>query len=198
MRTLNRSCLASMLCLVLAMFGHSVAADTPAETASIYELELSLTDQSGSVRQIDLHRGHATLVTMFYGRCPMACPLLIDTLRAIEAAIPEAERRELRVLMVSIDPEHDTPAALAALAKARRLDPQRWTVAQVPKSDVRLLAAVLNVQYRELPDGQYNHTSVISLVDADGIIRSQTTVLGTPEPQFVAEVRRLQARNAKR
>ena len=187
MRTLKQFCLSSLFALTFGLF--TQAANAEPVPPSLYELELTLTDQAGASGQLDMYRGHVVLVTMFYGRCPMACPLLIDTLRAIEAAIPEAERKNLRVLMVSIDPEHDTPAALAALAKQRRLDPTRWTVAQVPKDDVRLLAAALNVQYRQLPDGQYNHTSVISLLGPHGAIEKQTTVLGKPDSEFVADVR---------
>jgi protein SCO1/2 len=190
MRTLKLFCLSSLFAMTLSSF---TQAQAEPETPSVYELELALTDQSGASRRLDMYRGHVVLVTMFYGRCPMACPLLIDTLRAIETSIPEAERSSLRVLMVSIDPEHDTPAALAALAKQRRMDPTRWTMAQVPKGDVRLLASVLNVQYRQLPDGQYNHTSVISLVGPQGVIETQTTVLGKPDQEFVADVRKLLA-----
>ncbi len=184
MRALKRLCVAWMLSLTLGV----AMADAP--PASLYDLELSLADQAGASRNIDLYRGHRVLITMFYGRCPMACPLLIDTLRAIEAAIPEEERADLRVLMVSIDPVHDTPPALAALARQRRLDLTRWTLAQVPEDQVRLLAAALNVQYRKLPDGQYNHTSVISLIGPTGVIEKQTSVLGKPDAEFVADVRK--------
>ena len=187
MRTLKRLALGWMLSLTLSI----AIADAP--PASLYDLELSLTDQAGASHEIDLYRGKRVLVTMFYGRCPMACPLLIDTLRAIETAIPEAERADLRVLMVSIDPEHDTPQALAALAKQRRIDSRRWTVAQVPEDQVRLLAAALNVQYRRLPDGQYNHTSVITLLSPTGVIEKQTSVLGKADVEFVASVRKLRA-----
>lgn len=189
MRTLKQACLSSLFALSLSFFAQAALAE-PGPPPSLYELELSLTDQAGAPRQLDMYRGHVVLVTMFYGRCPMACPLLIDTLRAIESSVPEAKRSNLRVLMVSIDPEHDTPAALAALAKQRRLDSKRWTMAQIPQDDVRLLAAVLNVQYRQLPDGQYNHTSVISLVGPQGVIEKQTTVLGKPDSEFVADVRK--------
>ncbi|MBB6092122.1 protein SCO1/2 [Povalibacter uvarum] len=186
MRTLKRFCLSSLFSLTLGL----IAQAAPAEpvSPSLYELDLTLTNQAGASRQFDVYRGHVVLVTMFYGRCPMACPLLIDTLRAIESSIPEAERSNLRVLMVSIDPEHDTPDALAALAKQRRLDSKRWTMARISKDDVRLLAAALNVQYRQLPDGQYNHTSVISLLGPQGAIEKQTTVLGKPDQEFVADV----------
>ena len=33
---------------------------------------------------LDLYRGHPVMVTMFYATCPATCPLIIDTLRAVE------------------------------------------------------------------------------------------------------------------
>jgi protein SCO1/2 len=158
-------------------------------SGSLYQLELTLTDQSARVRDFDLYRGQPTLVTMFYGSCPMACPLLIDTVRAIESTLTPQERARVRVLMVSVDPERDTPEALAALARQRRIDLQRWTLARADANDVRMLAAALNIQYRRLPNGEYNHTSVISLLGADGRMLQQTSVLGRAEPEFVAALK---------
>jgi hypothetical protein len=113
---------------------------------------------------LHLYRGHPVLITWFYGRCPMACPALIDTVRAVERAADPQQRTNMRVLLVSIDPEHDTPQAQRTLAETRRIDLSRWTLAHADEATVRKLAAVLNVQYRRLPDGQYNHASVISVL----------------------------------
>jgi protein SCO1/2 len=157
-------------------------------SGSLYQLDVKLTDQASRAQKFDLYRGQVTLVTMFYGSCPMACPLLIDSLRAIENALTPRERARLRVLMVSVDPERDTPEALAALAKQRRIDTQRWSLARAEAKDVRMLAAALNVQYRQLPNGEYNHTSVITLLSRDGDVLRQTSVLGRADAEFVKTI----------
>ena len=144
---------------------------------SIYRLEARLIDQSGVAHRLDVYRGQPVLITMFYGSCPAACPLLIDTLRAVERAAPPAQRERLRVLMISIDPEHDSAQNLAELARSRRIDPARWTLARTDASTVRRIAAVLNVQYRQLPDGSFNHSSVITLLSPQGEIVTQSTAL---------------------
>jgi protein SCO1/2 len=172
--------------------GQRPAAQRPAhreDSSSLYELELQLTDQASRARALDLYRGQHTLVTLFYGSCPMACPLLIDTLRATENAMTPQERARVRVLMVSVDPERDTPQALAALAQQRRIDPERWTLARADANDVRLLAAALNIQYRRLPNGEYNHTSVITLLAPDGRMVKQTSVLGRADEEVVGALR---------
>ncbi len=102
----------------------------PMPTASIYQLDATLTDQAGRAHGLDMYRGHPVLITMFYASCPAACPLIIDTLRATEKDLTAAQRADLRVLMISIDPERDTVAALRSLAEQRRIDTTRWTLAR--------------------------------------------------------------------
>lgn len=156
---------------------------------SLYHLNADLIDQSGERQGLDLYRGHPVLIALFYGRCPMACPVLIDTVRAVERAADPQQRATLRVLLVSIDPEHDTPQALRELAQTRRIDLSRWTLAQADEATVRKLAAMLNVQYRRLPDGQYNHASVISVLSPEGEIRQQSTMLGRADERLLATLR---------
>jgi protein SCO1/2 len=168
---------------LLAMSGLAGAAES---SASLYNLKLELTDQAGMKRSLDLYRGHPVLIAMFYGSCPNVCPLVFEGVHATEGALPEAKRANVRVIMVSIDPEHDTPEALARLAKERRADAARWTLARVNEHDVRLLAAALNVQYRRLPNGDYNHTSIITYLSPDGSVVKQTSLLTHADPELVA------------
>jgi protein SCO1/2 len=177
----------SYLCAVICAAAFAGAPETP--SASIYQLDAKLTDQVGKAQGLDLYRGHPVLITMFYASCPATCPLIIDTLRATEKQVPEAQRADLRVLMISIDPARDTPAELKKLAEQRRIDTSRWTLARTDEATVRTLAALLNVQYRELPSGEFNHASVITLLTAQGEIEASSPKLGTPDPELLAKLR---------
>ena len=163
-----------LVLLLAASLAHGGDAYPP---RSIYRLDAALTNQSGIGHGLDVYQGQPVLITMFYGSCPAACPLLIDTLRAVERAAPPAQRQRLRVLMISIDPERDSVQSLQELAKVRHIDLSRWTLARTEAATVRRIAAVLNVQYRQLPDGGFNHSSVITLLSAQGEIVAQSTVL---------------------
>jgi len=178
----------SFWCACVAILMFSVAHAAPETSASVYNLKAELTDQAGVRHGLDLHRGQPVLVTMFYGSCPMTCPLLIDTLRTIERGTSPTQRDALRVLLISIDPEHDTPAALAKLAKERRIDTSRWTLARTDERTVAKIAALLNVQYRELPSGGYNHSSVIALLSAQGEIAAQSTLLGKADAALMEAI----------
>jgi protein SCO1 len=176
------------LLLVLAPLAGAEISNPP---QSIYNLDAELTDQSGAVRGLDMHRGHPVLVTMFYSSCAVACPLLIDTLRAFERSLTATERARVRVVLISIDPEHDTTDRLRALASERRIDLSRWTLVHTDEATVRKIAAVLTIQYRRLPDGNYNHASVISLLTPQGEIATQSSVLGKADERLAAALRAL-------
>ena len=176
--------------MLLAAAGAQAATPAAESPTSLYQLEAALTDQDGQAQQLDLYRGHPVLVAMFYSSCPAACPLIIDTLRATEKDLAPAQRAGLRVLLVSIDPERDTPAALRALADQRHIDTTRWTLARADADTVRTLAALLNVQYRQLPGGEFNHSPVITLLSPAGDIQASSLKLGTPDPALMARLRK--------
>lgn len=159
-------------------------ADPP---ASLYHLEVALTDQAGQARGLDVHRGHPVLVTMFYASCKATCPLIVDTLRATERKLTDEQRARLRVLMVSIDPARDTPRALQQLATERRIDTARWSLVRADDEAVRDIAALLNVQYRRLPSGEFSHSTVIALLSPQGEILASSGSLGHADPALLAK-----------
>jgi protein SCO1/2 len=175
--------------LLFGLAAHAAPTPTPIHSpTSIYNLDVQLTNQAGKSHGLDVYRGKPLLITMFYGSCPMACPLLIDTVRAVERSVPEAQRKELRVLMISIDPEHDTPAALAKLAQERHIDTSRWTLASTGDKAVRKIAALLNIQYRKLPNGGYNHSSVVTVLSPQGEIAAQSAVMGKADEALTSAI----------
>jgi protein SCO1 len=178
----------AVLTMCLSAASVSAAETKRAASESLYALPVQLVDQHGQAKALDLYRGHPVIVTMFYGSCPNACPLLIESIRATERALPPTVRSDVRVLLISIDPKRDTPAALAVIVKTRHVDTQRWTLARTDADDVRLLAAALGVQYRHLPNDEFNHTSVLTVLDRNGMLREKTELLGKADAEFVAAV----------
>ena len=153
---------------------------------------LDLTSQDGQALPADFLSGHWTLVFFGFTQCPDICPTTLAVLAQAGRQLddlPQAEQP--RVLLVSVDPERDTPEALAALAQKRKLDTTRWTLAQPATADLRKLAAVLDVQYRELDDGEFNHSSIITLLDPQGRVLARSSNLGgEPDPELVAMLRK--------
>ena len=80
---------------------------------------------------------------------------------------------------------------MSALAVGRKLDSSRWTLARTDAASVRKIAAVLGIQYRRLPDGGYNHSSIVTLLTPEGEIAMQSSVLGSADADLLAALQRL-------
>lgn len=187
---LQRAVLVLLAVLTLAIPGIATAADAGLPTDSIYQLDALLGDQDGREFRLADQRGRVQLVAMFYTSCAYVCPLIIDSVKGIEHALGDDERARLGLLLVSLDPARDDTAALKSVASKRKLDPDHWTLARTDDASVRKLAAVLGVRYRALVDGEFNHTSAIVLLDADGRKLASSARLGPlPDPEFLAAVR---------
>ena len=158
-------------------------------TDSVYRLDVPLVDQDGNGQHLADRRGKLLVVGMFYTSCHNVCPLIVDTMLATERALATNGSGGVDVLFVSFDAGRDDPIALRRTADSRKLDAHRWTLARTEPADVRKLAAVLGIQYRALPDGEFNHTTAVILVDADGRISARTTRLGDADPAFVKRVK---------
>jgi protein SCO1/2 len=140
--------------------------------------------QKGVVAGFNLYQGHPTLVSMFYGSCPAACPMLITAMQTYEAELDEASRARLRALLVSFDAARDSPPQLESLAHQHGADASRWTFASAPEPAARRIAALLGISYRRLADGNFDHSLVITLLDSQGrVLASTTRMVGDAEFQ---------------
>ena len=163
------------------------ATELPGE--SLYQLPISLETSQGVKMPLSSLRGQPLLITMFYSHCTLVCPLLTTDLQNIDDELTPKERACIRVLMVSFDAERDTPAELKTFAKEHSIHDSRWITARASAGDVRLLAAALGIRYRELPDHTFNHSTVISLADKDGVVRARAIGLKSADAAFMATVR---------
>ncbi len=73
----------------------------------------TLVDQRGETRSSNEFDGRLKLVWFGYTECPHACPMALGT---ISAALDElaSQAESVVPLFVTVDPEHDTPARMAA------------------------------------------------------------------------------------
>jgi protein SCO1/2 len=74
--------------------------------------DFTLTDQNGRPFSLSSLEGKAVLIFFGYTMCPDACPTTLSKLSTATARLSDAERRRVKVLYITIDPERDTPAVL--------------------------------------------------------------------------------------
>lgn len=177
--------LGALACAPLSAMG--AASELPGE--SIYRLRDTLVDQDGRTFGLSSMRGHAVLASMFYSSCEMVCPMIFETIHQTLKALPAAEAKAVKVLMISFDPARDSVPVLKKIAQQHSCD-ARWTLARSNESSVRTVAAALGVQYRRLASGEFNHSSTLELLDTEGRITARSGVLGAVDPALVAAVHR--------
>lgn len=171
--------------------GHGpLPAAEPVTGASIYQLPVTVTDTTGATSALGLWKGHPVVVSMIYTSCTAACPLIVTDMKGVEAALSPAAREQVRYLLISMDPTRDTPAALAEMRAKHNLD-ERWAVLGSSEDGVRQIAAVLGIRYRPLPDGGFNHSAVLTLLDGGGEIVERIDGLGKPREALVARAEAL-------
>jgi protein SCO1 len=181
-----------ILCAVIALWlavSPTAAADLP--RSSVYQLDVALTDQDGRASQWRDAASVATgprIVGMFYSRCDYVCPMLFEAVKNIEAGLPTAARERLQVGLITLDPARDDVAALKKTAEQRAGDPVRWRLYRTQAIDTRKLAGVLGVQYRQLSNGEFNHSTLMILLDAQGVELARTENIAKVDAQFLKAV----------
>ncbi|MFG6667979.1 SCO family protein [Halomonas sp. HNIBRBA4712] len=75
-------------------------------------LAFSLTNDDGEPAQAEDYRGKTTLVYFGYTQCPDVCPLTLARFASIFNELSEAERDDVQMLLISVDPNRDTPEVL--------------------------------------------------------------------------------------
>jgi protein SCO1/2 len=155
---------------------------------SLYLLDSTWTSDVGRQIKLGALRGRPQIVALFFTRCEYACPILVGELKAIEEKLPPAVLGKVDFLLVSIDSKRDTPAELAAFREKRQLAGERWTLLRGGADDVRELAALLGVNYAEDSRGQFAHTNLITLLNAEGEIAFQQAGLKQEPTLLVAAI----------
>jgi len=75
--------------------------------------DFRLTDHEGRPVTLESYRGKPVLLFFGYTHCPDVCPLTLAKLSRVLRALGD-DARDVRVLLVTVDPARDTPAALKA------------------------------------------------------------------------------------
>jgi protein SCO1/2/putative membrane protein len=92
-----------------------------------------LTERSGrEVSDADL-AGRVWVAAFVFTRCPLSCPRISSVMKGLQSKFA---RSNVRLVSVSVDPDHDTPEVLAAYARRFDADPDRWWFLTGPKGRV--------------------------------------------------------------
>lgn len=156
---------------------------------SLYHLASKWTNDASEPLMLQSLRGKPQLVTMFFASCEFACPILVLDLKRIEAALPANLRTNIGFVLISFDAERDTPQALSRFRSQHSLPPN-WRLLRGEPDDVQELAALLGVKYKRDQKGQFAHSNLITLLDADGEVAARQVGLNKSGEEIVETLKR--------
>lgn len=161
---------------------------------SIYNIESPWTNQEGKTHKLSVLRGKITVLAMTYTSCQSACPIITANMKQIERQVPEQMKDKVQFAIFSFDHQGDTPKNLKDYAKKQTLDLKLWNLFQGTKVGVQELALVLGVKYKRDANGDYEHSNIITVVDAEGLIQYQQVGLNTDPAETLATIKKINFR----
>jgi protein SCO1/2 len=144
--------------------------------------DFSLSDQDEGAFGLAQLRDHWSLLFFGFTRCPDICPNTLGLLQAVNAALKQEGEAALRVVFVSVDPEHDKPAALKSYIEY--FDPA-FTAVTGPEDELQKLTGALYMPFVYVPIGDgsdytVEHSGSLVLLNPQG----QVTAYFSPPLQL--------------
>lgn len=132
---------------------------------------ISLTDHTGRKVTEEDFKGRPSLIYFGFTYCPDLCPAALTTIAAAYRKLPEGMARP-QTLLVSIDPERDTPEQLATYVSSKAF-PEGLTGLTGTPEEIRAAANAFKADYSRVDQpeslAQYtmDHTNLIYVMDED-------------------------------
>ena len=193
---MSRSNRAAMLLAAAALTLTACSPPPPPFNASevsgiAYGKDIGIADTSGQIRRIEDFKDQVTLVFFGFTRCPDVCPSTLMRLRQVRDALGD-DAGKLQVLLVSVDPERDTPDRLEAYVK--NFDPSFIGLRPEPNELAKVIkgfhAIAVKVPTADGQDYTVDHSATIYVYDR----RNQLRLIAQPDiaiDAFAADLRRL-------
>jgi protein SCO1 len=165
-----------------------VTNDGPISDLSIYNLPSQWTNQDGKNIVMKDLKGKVLVMVMIYTSCKAACPRLVADMRNIESRLPEEIKDRVKLVLISIDPEVDTPKRLKAFAIENKMDAPQWEFLRSTQDNTREFAAVLAVNYKKIAPLDFSHSNIISVFNTQGELVFQQEGLGVNSDATVNKI----------
>lgn len=135
--------------------------------------DFALTDDNGRIFHLKDLRGEIVLLFFGYISCPDVCPGTLAKIHQALSRLDPAERKQVRTVFVSVDPERDTPEILKDYLDYFSINAVGLTGT---KEQIDKVVKAYQARYLKIPDqsGSWysiNHTTTVYLHDRQGKVR---------------------------
>jgi protein SCO1 len=145
-------------------------------------------DQTGKRRALLGKLDNRTVIVDFiFTRCTSVCSALGASYQQLQADIQEGHlENEVRLVTVSFDPEHDTPAVIADYGRRLSANPETWIIlTPVDAEALRQSLEAFGVVRVPAPDGQFIHNAAFHVIDRHGRL-ARIVDIGQPHKALAA------------
>jgi protein SCO1/2 len=155
---------------------------------SIYNIPSVWTTQHNEQIEFKDLQGSVLAVVMVYTSCQTACPRLAADMRNIEEQVAEKGKENVKYVLVSIDPENDTPERLTQFGKDYQLEGDQWLFLRGTEETVREFANIVAVKYKQISPIDFSHSNIISVFDTEGVMQHQQEGLGVNNKETIEKI----------
>lgn len=167
----------------------SVAAK-PISGESVYNLISTWTTQQEETFQLSHFRNKIVIAAMVFTHCESACPRLVADMKRLESSLSETELQKITFLLISMDPERDTPSRFREFAADHKLN-ENWTLVSSNLDATTEIANVLGVRVKKLEGGGFDHSNIIFVFDREGVIVDQQDGFAVEQEEIVKSIKQL-------
>ncbi len=129
---------------------------------------ISLVDQHGATLTLaEATSGRPALLTFAFGHCTTVCPAIVHDLRIARSS---ADRGDVPIIVITIDPWRDTPSRLPTIATQWELGPGDRVLSGTIDQVESALDLLRVTRTRDRTTGDVEHVAVVMAVDGNGII----------------------------
>lgn len=163
---------------------------TNSNTNSLYQLTDQWENSQSQKFELSQLKGKVQLMAMVFTHCGFACPKTVANIKDIESRLPPNLKDKVGFVLVSFDVKRDTPQRLKEYATEHNLN-NNWTLLHGDEDEVRTLSMLLNVQYNQQPDGNFDHSNILTVLDENGKIAAQFEGLDINKNNVVNEIEKI-------
>ncbi|HVA84495.1 MAG TPA: SCO family protein [Candidatus Binataceae bacterium] len=151
---------------------------------------ITLVDQHGHDVTLASLKGRPVLIDFIYTTCPGPCPLMTARMAVVAKLLGPKLGRQVTLVSITIDPEHDQPAELEKYARARGADEPGWLFLTGTPAQIDRVLALYHLRRMRNPDGTVNHAAASFLLGPDGHQVRQYQPLEVKASAVVADIER--------
>lgn len=144
----------------------------------------TLIDQNGKPVSLKDFRGTALLVSFIYTECKDICPVLPQIVGRADQWLSTEEKKRIRFVGISLDPNRDKPEKLRSFMKQHNLSPERWTLLTGSLKEATQTANDYGIVAKPDVNGEIVHNAVYILIDPQGNLRTEFHGLFSPSEEI--------------